>query len=343
MDRLPSQGQGDPEGLAGPEGEPEAPRLEVRALDDVDDADPDGDGAGGVDAGEVRRRHVLGRTRPEAEAAHREDDALLQEQHEGLVRRGGTVGGRHARGRSRKAAWPLVDVAADEELVRGAGLQVVDLGAVGPRGGLQVDLAPPRSPGRRWPGPRRAGPGATGPRGRRGTGVRGRGGRAWRRGRRRGPRPPRRPPARSTARPSPARPAASKWTARVSGSAPPASSSSRASRRCQAIRILRREPPRHRLADAVVIGLDLVGRIRAGAPDEVVRPQQGQRREPVGAQPGGAAGDRPGGSDGPPDEIASRSRRGSRGSSRMRLQSTSSREAVPAASRLSVSSPPSVR
>ncbi|MEJ7636500.1 MAG: hypothetical protein WKF75_00555 [Singulisphaera sp.] len=52
----------------------------------------------------------------------------------------------------------------------------------------------------------------------------------------------------------------------------------------------RREPPRHRLADAVVIGLDLVGRIRAGAPDEVVRPQQGQRREPVGAQPGGAAG-----------------------------------------------------
>ena len=313
MDRLPSQGQGDPEGLAGPEGEPEAPRLEVRALDDVDDADPDGDGAGGVDAGEDARCHVLGRLRPEAEAAHREDDALLQEQHQGLVRRGGTVEA-DTREDLAEGRLALVDVAADEELVRGAAIAARDVGAVGPGGGLQVDLRRLEAPAGVGQGVGEPDRGSPGPRGRRGTAVRGRGGRAWRRGRRPGPRPRRRPPPRSSRPAFAGSPGRLEVDGQGLGVGPPGLLQLAGEQAMPGRPSPPARPPRHRLPDAVVIGLDLVGRIRAGAPDQVVRPQQGQRREPVGAQPGGAAGD--GLADRPARHgDASRSRRGSPGSS----------------------------
>ena len=43
-----------------------------------------------------------------------------------------------------------------------------------------------------------------------------------------------------------------------------------------------------RLADAVVVGLDVVQRTGASAPDQVARPKRAQPREPLRPEPGGA-------------------------------------------------------
>ena len=57
-------------------------------------------------------------------------------------------------------------------------------------------------------------------------------------------------------------------------------------------RLLGRKVPGDGLTDAVVVGLDVVERPGARPSDHVVGPQQGQRREPLGPEPGHAAGDR---------------------------------------------------
>ena len=72
VDRLPTQGQRDPERLAGPQGQQQTARLVVGPTDHVHDADADGDGPRDVDQLELLGRDLRSVALAEAEAAEPE-------------------------------------------------------------------------------------------------------------------------------------------------------------------------------------------------------------------------------------------------------------------------------
>ena len=142
-------------GLAGPQREQQVARLEVRPADHVHQRQAGRDRPAGIDAQQVAggnsRLVALAEAEPARRRARRAPGAAT-------ARPRAAFGQLHAERRQDRAhdAHALVDVAADQELLGGAPLQLDRLRGGGAGRRRRGTPGPPRARGRRWPGRRRA-------------------------------------------------------------------------------------------------------------------------------------------------------------------------------------------